>query len=79
MRAICNEAGFIEYLLDRRTEINISGLQGKYAINKSLVTCFYTDMIPQRMNQLLREYVAQGVSYQPRVAHVMAPVSQSSQ
>jgi len=74
---IVGTAGFVEYLLDRKTEFHVSGMRAKYdvirAIDASPSLAATHINAPTRTQ--IHEYVRQGAHYAPLTVGVMAPVS----
>jgi len=80
VESLVRQAGFTEYLLDRRTEVAVAGLRAKYevalAIDRSPHVAALMNQTPEQ-RKALHEYVRQGVVYAPRTVGVMAPVAQN--
>ena len=78
---VVSTAGFLEYLLDRRTEFHVSGSAAKYEILARLARSVHWKAMvaegrvaPGTAKQV-NEYVAQGAHYAPLTVGVMGPVS----
>jgi len=73
---ISQTGGFIEYLLDRKTEFHVSGSQAKYDIIRSLAQnpALNTYCLPAT-SKLVHEYVREGAHYTPLTVGVKGPVS----
>jgi hypothetical protein len=76
--ALVGSAGFVEFLLDRRTEFHTAGWTAKFRVVRALDSSPHAQaMLTQQQRALLHEYVRQGAHYAPRAVGVLAaPVSQ---
>lgn len=64
LRMVCETPGFLEYLLDRRTELNKTGLEIKYSIVHNLCSNQHATEILQPPQFLaLKKYISDGVFY----------------
>ena len=76
VQTIAATGGFLEYLLDRKTEFHVSGTQAKFDILQALRASPYaaTALTPNSRKQV-DEYVRQGAHYAPLTVGVMGPVA----
>lgn len=72
---IAGTGGFIEYLLDRKTEFHLTGTQAKFAILRTLAASPYAHKLTDASLKQVKEYVRQGANYAPLNVQVMGPVS----
>jgi hypothetical protein len=73
--AIVGTAGFMEYLLDRKSEFTTAGSQNKFDIIRALAASPYGAQIRPEIRAQMAEYVRQGAHYAPLSVQVMGPVS----
>ena len=76
LRTVVGTAGFLEYLLDRKTEFHVSGSQAKFDILRAIDAHPRSkDLLSPAQRNQVHEYVRQGAHYSPLHVGVMAPVS----
>jgi len=76
LRTVVGTAGFLEYLLDRKTEFHVSGSQAKFDILRAVDAHPRSkELLSPAQRAQVHEYVRQGAHYSPLHVGVMAPVS----